>query len=103
MTKQVFSMIVGGALLVLAGNAYAGQPMSLSDGQMDGVTAGFTAISVTLNTAIGELGADTTSMTLTNVLPTAAEATATGISVAAGGVFFQVYASSLSQSAVTIP
>jgi hypothetical protein len=39
--------------LAIAGVATAGQPTALSDGQMDGVTAGFTSESTALADALG--------------------------------------------------
>jgi hypothetical protein len=43
--KTALSMLAGVSMLALAGAANAGEPVTLSDAQMDGVTAGFTAIS----------------------------------------------------------
>lgn len=65
--KKFYSLLAGGALLALASTAFAGQPMQLSDRQMDGVTAGGTAIADAAAGAIGDVTADTLAQTQTNV------------------------------------
>ena len=56
--KMKFCFALAGAtLFVLASTANAGQPLVLSDHQMDGVTAGAAALSVANAQAIGELEA----------------------------------------------
>jgi hypothetical protein len=61
--------LAGATLFVLASTANAGQPLALSDHQMDGVTAGAAALSLTAAQAIGELDAITVvqSTTRTNI------------------------------------
>jgi hypothetical protein len=68
--KMKFSSALTGAMLVaLASTADAGQPLSLSDHQMDGVTAGAAALATVAGQAIGELDAITVgqSTTYTNI------------------------------------
>jgi hypothetical protein len=58
--KMKFCFALAGAMLfVLASTANAGQPLVLSDHQMDGVTAGAAALSTATAQAIGELDAIT--------------------------------------------
>jgi hypothetical protein len=42
--KTALSMLAGVSMLALAGAAQAAEPVTLNDAQMDGVTAGYTAI-----------------------------------------------------------
>ena len=58
--KMKFCFALAGAtLFVLASTADAGQPLVLSDHQMDGVTAGAAALSQAAAQALGELDAIT--------------------------------------------
>ena len=68
MTNKFFSLVAGAALLALAGTAYAEQPMQLSDKQMDGVTAGANATANAAALALGEVFADTVTLTSTNTV-----------------------------------
>jgi hypothetical protein len=64
--KMKFCFALAGAtLFVLASTANAGQPLVLSDHQMDGVTAGAAALSDAAAQAIGELDAITVVQTTT--------------------------------------
>ena len=64
--KMKFCFALAGAMLfVLASTANAGQPLVLSDHQMDGVTAGAAALSMATAQAIGELDAITVVQTTT--------------------------------------
>jgi hypothetical protein len=64
--KMKFSSALTGAMLVaLASTADAGQPLALSDHQMDGVTAGAAALATVAAQAIGELDAITVGQTQT--------------------------------------
>jgi hypothetical protein len=64
--KMKFCFALAGAtLFVLASTANAGQPLVLSDHQMDGVTAGAAALSTSVAQAIGELDAITVVQTTT--------------------------------------
>ena len=65
--KMKFCFALAGAtLFVLASTANAGQPLVLSDHQMDGVTAGAAALSQAAAQAIGELDAITAVQTTTH-------------------------------------
>jgi hypothetical protein len=96
MTKKLFSLIAGGALLALTGTAQAGQPVPLSDNQMDGVTAGApTALANAAALALGEVLANTDTQTSTNVVtvgPRIAVAQSLATALAAGGFLFQAAA-----------
>ena len=53
MMNKIFSLAAGAALLALAGTAHAGQPLPLSDNQMDRVTAGWSLLETDVsNTSI---------------------------------------------------
>jgi hypothetical protein len=106
MTKKFFSLVAGAALLALAGTAYAGQPLSLSDKQMDGVTAGATALANAAALALGEVLADTTTQTSTNtvtVTPRIAVGQSFAQALAAGGFLFQAAAAVHADSAASLP
>jgi hypothetical protein len=106
MTKKLFSLVAGGALLALAGTAYAGQPLPLSDKQMDGVTAGATGIANATAIALGEVLADTMTQTSTNsvtVTPRVAVGQSFAQALAAGGFLFQAAAAVHADSFATLP
>jgi len=66
--KMKFSSALAGVMLfALASTADAGQPLALSDHQMDGVTAGAAALATVTGQAIGELDAITVGQTSTKV------------------------------------
>jgi hypothetical protein len=107
MTNKLFSLVAGAALLALAGTAYAGQPQQLSDRQMDGVTAGGTALADAASVTFGEVLSDTTSQTSTNVstagFPHVAVGQAFSQGLAAGGFLFDAAAISHADSAASLP
>jgi len=97
MSKKLSSLIAGAALLGLAGTAYAGQPVPLSDNQMDGVTAGApnNAFANAAALALGEVLSNTNTQTSTNVVtvgPRIAVAQSLATALAAGGFLFQAAA-----------
>jgi hypothetical protein len=51
--NKMLSLIAGGTLLALASTAYAGQPLQLSEKQMDRVTAGGVALANAAALALG--------------------------------------------------
>jgi hypothetical protein len=106
MTNKLLSLVAGGALLALAGTAYAGQALPLSDKQMDGVTAGATATANAASLALGEVFADTATQTSTNTVTTGARI-AVGQSfaqaLAGGGFLFQAAAAVHADSFATLP
>jgi len=104
MTKKLFSLVAGGALLALAGTAHAGQPVPLSDKQMDGVTAGApsTALANAAALALGEVTSVTNTQTSTNVVTVGARiavAQSLAQALAAGGFLFQAAAAVHADSA----
>lgn len=107
MTNKLFSLVAGAALLALAGTAYAGQPQRLSDGQMDGVTAGGTALADAAALALGEVLSDTATQTSTNVstanFPHVAVGQSFSQALAAGGFLFDAAAITHADSYATLP
>jgi hypothetical protein len=106
MTNKLFSLVAGAALLALAGTANAGQALQLSDRQMDGVTAGGTAIADAASLTYGEVLSDTASQTSTNVStvsPKIAVAEAFSQGLAAGGFLFDAASISHADSAASLP
>lgn len=105
MTNKLFSLVAGAALLALAGAAQAGQPLQLSDRQMDGVTAGGTALADAVSVTFGEVLSDTASQTSTNVDTVHKFAIGESISqgLAAGGFLFQAASISHADSAASLP
>lgn len=107
MTNKLFSLVAGAALLALAGTAHAGQPLQLSDNQMDGVTAGGAALADAAALALGEITADTATQTSTNVVTVNPGRIAVGLSlaqaVAAGGILTQAAAVVHADSFATLP
>lgn len=106
MTNKLFSLVAGAALLALAGTSYAGQPLPLSDRQLDGVTAGGLALADAASNTFGEVLSDTTSITSTNVVtvtPKIAIGEAFSQGLAAGGFLFQASSISHADSAASLP
>lgn len=66
MKMKFCSALAGATLFALASAANAGQPLVLSDNQMNGVTAGAAALADVSARAIGELDAITVAQTTTN-------------------------------------
>jgi hypothetical protein len=66
--NKMLSLIAGGALLALASTAYAGQPLQLSERQMDRVTAGGVGLANAAALALGDALADTATQISTNVM-----------------------------------
>ena len=67
MKMKFSSALTGATLFALASTADAGQPLALSDHQMDGVTAGAAALATVAGQAIGELDAVTVGQANTKV------------------------------------
>jgi hypothetical protein len=106
MTNKLSSLVAGAALLALAGTAYAGQPLPLSDKQMDGVTAGAASIADAAALALGEIESVTVTHTSTNsvtVTPRIAVAQSFAQALAAGGILFQAAAAVHADSFATLP
>jgi len=106
--------LTASALVLATGAAYAKEPLktqqhlaALSDKQMDGVTAGGTALANAAGIAFGEVTADTISQTSTDVVQGVSGtsnpsrvvlAQAWNLSVAAGGFLFNTQAVSHSDT-----
>ena len=105
--KMKFCFALAGAtLFVLSSTANAGQPLVLSDHQMDGVTAGAAALSMATAQAIGELDAITVvqSVTNTNTVTPFHSALAQTIAQAAAASVLTISSSKASvASAATLP
>jgi hypothetical protein len=104
MMPKMSSLVAAIALLGLTGVAFAGQPLKLTNGQMDRVNAGSTAVANAGAIALGELLADTLTQTVTNVSsvsPKIVSAASAAQGLAAGGVLYQVGAS-VTSSAIAI-
>jgi len=84
--NKMLSLIAGGTLLALASTAYAGQPLQLSEKQMDRVTAGGVALANAAALALGDALADTATQTSTNVKTVSPSiAIGTGVQSGTGG------------------
>jgi hypothetical protein len=106
MMKKLIPLAAGAALLALASTANAAQPVALTDGQMDGVTAGGTAIGNAAALALGEVLADTQTQTSTNVDTVTffiAIGQAQASALAAGGFLFDAAAIAHSDTAASLP
>jgi hypothetical protein len=107
MTRKLSSLLAGVAVLALAGAAQAGEPLKLTNVQMDKVAAGSTAVANATAGALGELLADTLTQTNTSIdrsAPTGSQfvvALGQAQALAAGGVVFGVAASVQSQAIAT--
>lgn len=106
MTNKLFPVVAGAVLLALAGTANAGQPLQLTNGQMDKVTAGGTALADAAAVSLGELFADTVTQTSTNVStvsPRIAIGQSFAQALAGGGVLFQAAVAVHADSFATLP
>jgi hypothetical protein len=107
MMNKLLSLAAGASVLMLAGAAYAKEPVALSDKQMDKVTAGGTALANAAGLALGELASDTITQVSTEVVQGVSGSTnpsrvvlaqAYNLSFAAGGFLFNVAATSHSDT-----
>jgi hypothetical protein len=113
MMNKLVTLAAGAAVLALSGTAYAKdpgthkQPVALSDKQMDGVTAGGTALANAAGIALGEVLADNITQTNTEVVQGVSGssnpsriviAQAYNLAVAAGGFLFNAAAFSHSDT-----
>lgn len=104
--RKFLSLLAGGALLALAGTAYAGQPIQLSSAQMDNVTAGAVGLANAGGLALGDILADTVSQTSTNVVTVGSYRIAIGQAASqalAASLTFQAAAISHSDTAASWP
>lgn len=107
--KKVVMAVTAAGLFGLASVAQAGEPMQLSDTQMDMISAGATAIGISAGLAIGNLATATGSYTAAaadSILQTAAataENTSLALSVSGGGIAGGAAAVSGSATAASLP
>src|SRR5262249_49442071 len=80
--KVKFFLFASGCTFALASGATAGQPVTLSDGQMDRVVAGAVGSANSLADALGNLEAQTLTFTLSTADSLHGNALATGLSSA---------------------
>jgi hypothetical protein len=110
MKTKFLSLLAGASLVALAGVANAGQPMTLSNGQMDGVTAGAAATANAAALALGDFDAETFTQTATNSVTTIGSIGQWGVAVgqslstaAAASALFQAAVATHADSAATLP
>jgi hypothetical protein len=102
--KTKFLLLAGPWTVLLASAAIAGQPLSLSDAQMDRVVAGTVASATGLADALGNLEAQTLTFTLSSVDVVHGTALATGLSSAsASSLLVPAVASSKSSAIARAP
>ena len=93
-------LLAGAATVMLASAAGAGQPMVLSDAQMDRVAAGAVGSAASLADALGNLDAQTVTLALSSTDSVHGTSLATGLSVASASSLLSPAIAS-SRSAVT--
>jgi len=113
MKTKLSSLLAGASLLALATAANAGQPLTLSDRQLDGVTAGAASIGTAQALAIGDFDAFTqtvtasdavTSLTLANGTRQIGSSLGQSLAIAsAASALFQAAAAVSASSAATLP
>jgi len=102
MRKKLF--LLAGAAVMFAGTTTAGQPMLLSDAQMDRVAAGTIGSATSLARALGNLDAQTVGLTLTSVDKVHGTSLAMGVSTAsASSLLSPAMASSQSAAIARAP
>jgi hypothetical protein len=104
MKKFVMSVAAGG-LLAFASVAQAGEPVQLSDVQLDQVSAGATSAAQAIGVAFGNFGTATQSQTAATADAFLQQATsaAANLSVASSVLGLGAAAQSQAQSAATLP
>jgi len=101
MKSNLFALLAGVSLLALASAANAGQPLALSDHQMDGVTAGAAATANAAGFAIGDFLTFTITQTSTDAVTSIKGVTPPQNGSSFGGAFSAAAAASaLFQAAV---
>jgi len=106
---KLCSLLVGASVLALASTAHAGQPVALSDNQMDGVTAGAAATANAAALALGDFLTFTATQTATNAV-TSLDGLQVGIAfggslsqAAAASALFQAAVATHADSAASLP
>lgn len=117
MNMKLSSLLAGASLIALASAASAGQPVVLSDTQMDSLTAGAAAAATGQALAIGDFLTLTQTVTATDAVTTLKITNANGTTTqingsalgqsftlaAAASALFQAAVAVSSQSAATLP
>jgi electron transfer flavoprotein alpha/beta subunit len=102
--KEKLLQFVSASVFALAGTAVAGQPLKLSDAQMDRVAAGAVGSAIGLADAVGNLQAQTVALTLGSADSAHGNALAMGLSAAsASSLLSPAVASSLSAAIAKAP
>lgn len=106
---ELRSLLAGVSILALASAAQAGERLVLSNGQMDGVTAGAAGTANAAALALGDFDAFTQTVTATNAV-TSIKGIQVGIAVgqslavaAAASALFQAAVAVHADSAATLP
>lgn len=101
MNTKLCSLLAGVALVAFAGAANAAEPMVLSNGQMDGITAGAAANANAAALALGDFDAFTQTVTATNSVTTLRLTNPDGtVSFTPGIAIGQSYAAAAAASAL---
>jgi hypothetical protein len=101
MKMKLCSLVAGASLLAISVAANAGQPLALSDRQMDGVTAGAAATANAAALALGDFLTFTATQTATDAVTSLAGVTPPQIGSSFGGALsVAAAASALFQAAV---
>ena len=102
--KQSLFLFASAPILILAGTVVAGQPLKLSNAQMDRVAAGAVGSAIGLADALGNLQAQTVGLTLGSADSAHGNALAMGLSAAsASSLLSPAVASSLSAAIAKAP
>lgn len=103
MKSKILSTILAGGLAVAAGTALAAQPSQLTDAQMDGVSAGATAIAQGGTLTLGDLLSETISVSVAVAIGNSYAAASNETGGIAASVFFPAASLSESASVATLP
>jgi len=102
--KQKLLLFASASMFAVAGAAVAGQPLKLSDAQMDRVVAGAVGSAIGLADALGNLQVQTVTLTLSSADSAHGNALAMGLSAAsASSLLSPAVASSLSAAIARAP
>jgi len=103
--KKIAMSVAAGGLLAFASVAQAGEPVQLSDVQLDQVSAGATALSTATGVAGGNFSSFTDVLTDASAdsVSQIATASADSLSVAQSALGFMALATSSSSSSSTLP
>ena len=93
-------LLLAGALFALAGAAIAGQPLTLSDAQLDRVVAGAVGSAVGAADALGNLQAQTVTLALSSADSAQGNALAMGLSAASASSLLSPAATSSRSAAI---